>query len=255
MGKRMVTAHETRDGVALREDFVTQATGAVAQITDEDFPSGADSVAFMDSYYIVNDSGTDQFFISSLDDGTTWDGLDFASAEGNPDDIVTILVDHRELWLFGSKTTEVWYDSGDPDFPFERLQGAFIECGCIAVGSVAKASNAVLWLGNDLNGSGIVWIAQGYNPQRVSTHAIEEEIQKYARMDDAQAYVYQDGGHTFYVLSFPTGNKTWVLDIATGLWHERSWRDPSTGAVHRHRAQFHAFFGGEHVVGGWIGFC
>lgn len=229
--------------------IVTLSTGALTPITSTDFPTAPDAVTFIDNYFLVNSSGSDQFQISTLGDGLIWDGTDFASAEGNPDDVVSILADHRELWLFGSKSIEVWYNSGDADFPFDRIQGAFIEVGCIAKNSVAKADNTVYWIGQDANGYGMVWSARGYQPQRVSTHAIEHALQGYTRLDDAIGWTYQQEGHTFYVLSFPTADRTWALDLANGLWHERAYRDPVTGLLHRHRANCHAVFNGLNIVG------
>ncbi|MCV5997943.1 hypothetical protein, partial [Enterococcus faecalis] len=72
------------------------------------------------------------------------------TAEGQPDPLVAILSDHREIFLFGTETIEVWYNSGASDFPFERNQGAFIEKGCGARYSVAKQNNTVYFIGSDL---------------------------------------------------------------------------------------------------------
>lgn len=225
----------------------TLASNAFVKITDADFPSSPTFVVFLDSYFVVNDSGSDQFYISTLEDGTSWAALDFASAEGDPDDIVSMISDHRELWLFGEKTTEVWYNSGNADFPFVRLSGAFIEHGCAAAFSTQKMDNSVYWLGLDDKGQGMVFRAQGYSPQRISTHAIEKAIQGYSKIDDAVAYSYQQEGHSFYVIGFPTADKTWAYDASTNMWHERASFD--NGQFKRHRAGCHAFFGGKNVVG------
>jgi hypothetical protein len=226
--------------VNLGTDSITPAAG---------IPSSPQFVSFLDNFFIVNSGGTDQFYISTLADGSAWDPLDFASAEGNPDDVVSIITDHRELWLFGSRSTEVWYNSGADDFPIERLQGGFLEVGCIAAHSVAKADNTVYWLGRDRNGMGIVWSARGYQPQRVSNHSIETQIQSYDTISDAVAYTYQQGGHTFYVLTFPSANKTWAIDLANGFWHERAYLHPTTGILQRHRANCHSTFADLNIVG------
>ncbi len=225
------------------------ATDAFALITDPDF-YGSDCVEYLDNYFIFNRPGTQQFYISGIGD-TTFDALDFASAEGAPDDIVTILVDHRDAWMFGSDSTEVFRNSGNADFPIERLDGSFIEHGCAAKHSPAKMDNTVYWLGRDERGSGVIWKAQGYTPIRVSTHAIEFAIQGYEVISDAFATTYQQEGHSFYCLTFPTADKTLVYDASTNMWHERAWRDPATGALGRDRTSCHTYFGGEHVVGDW----
>jgi hypothetical protein len=182
-------------------------------------------------------------------DGTAIDPLDFASAEGNPDNIVSLMVDHREVWLFGNNTVEVWYNAGLADFPLARIEGAFMETGCLAPYSVAKLDNAVFWLGSDARGNGIVYRNQGYNAQRVSTHAIEWQIQQYVVLNDAIGYSYQQDGHSFYVLVFPTAQATWVFDVATGAWHERAYWDGVQ--YRRHRSNCQANFVGQVLVGDW----
>jgi hypothetical protein len=229
--------------------FINLTTFAITQIVDPDF-LGADKVDFIDGYFVFNKPGTQQFQITSLY-GTDIDALDFASAEGSPDLLISLIVDHRELWLFGQTSTEVFFNSGNPDFPLERIQGAFIEQGCAAKNSVAKMDNTVIWLTADERGQGTVQKAVGYTPQRISDHALEFAIQSYPNISDAVAYTYQQEGHSFYVLSFPSANATWAYDASTSLWSERAWRDPNTGDLKRHRSNCHMAFAGENIVGDW----
>lgn len=221
------------------------ATNAFAQITDIDWPA-ANRIAFQDGYLIVGDSGTGSFFITSLY-GTDIDALDFASAEGAPDPLISLICDHRELWLFGDESTEVWFNSGNVDFPFERINGAFLETGCAAPQSVAKLDNSVFWLTKDKRGQGQIVRAQGYQPQIVSTRALEYAIANYSTIDDAIAYTYTQEGVGFYVITFPTAGKTWAMDVASGLWHERSYWN--AGTEERHRGNCYAFCFGRHLVG------
>jgi hypothetical protein len=223
-------------------------TGVFAQITDPDFP-GAVSVGYLDSYFVFNEPNSQRVWVTSLLDGTSIDPLDFASAEGNPDNIVSLMVDHREVWLFGNNTVEVWYNAGAADFPLARIEGAFMETGCLAPYSVAKLDNSVFWLGSDARGNGIVYRNQGYNGQRISTHAVEWQIQQYGVLSDAIGYSYQQDGHSFYVLTFPTAQATWVFDVATGLWHERAYWDGVQ--YRRHRSNCQANFAGKVIVGDW----
>lgn len=211
------------------------------------FPHDSTHVAYIDTYIIAFDAGTQSFFISGNNDVTTWSELDFASAEGAPDDIVSIIADHRELWVFGETTTEVFYNSGATDFPFQRINGAFMEHGCSAPFSVAKLDNTVFWLGSDTNGAGIIYRANGYAPQRLSTYAIEYHIAQYERTDDAIGWTYQQEGHAFYVLTFPSAGATWVYDASTSLWSERN--SFASGQFVRWRAAWHAFAGDTHYVG------
>jgi hypothetical protein len=178
------------------------------------------------------------------------DPLDFASAEGSPDNLVSLIVDHREIWLFGQTSVEVWYNAGLPDFPLARIKGAFNEIGCAAPFSVAKLDNGVFWLGADARGKGIVYRSQGYNGQRISTHAVEWQIQQYTDISDATAYTYQQDGHSFYVLNFPSADITWVYDVATQAWHQRAgWLN---NRFTRQRGDCQMSFNGEIVIGDYL---
>jgi hypothetical protein len=223
-----------------------EVTNVFAQITDPDFP-GAVTVSYLDGYFVFNEPNSQKIWVSQLLDGTSVDPLDFASAEGSPDGVVALISDHRELWVFGTDSVEVWYDSGATDFPLTRIQGAFNEIGCVAPFSVAKLDNGLFWLGTDARGQGIVYRANGYTGVRVSTHAIEWQIQQYGNISDAVAYTYQQDGHAFYVLNFPTGNATWVYDAATQAWHERAGFN--NGEFTRHRSNNQCNFGGTIIVG------
>jgi hypothetical protein len=221
-------------------------TLAFAQITDPDFP-GAVTVGYINGYFVFNEPNSQRIWITQLLDGQSIDPLDFASAEGSPDGLVSLIVDHREIWLFGTNSVEVWYDAGSSPFPLVPVQGAFNEVGCIAAFSVAKLDNGLFWLGADARGKGIVYRANGYAAERISTHAVEWQIQEYGNLSDAIAYTYQQDGHSFYVLIFPTANVTWVFDVATALWHERAAF--INGSFTRHRSNCQMAFGGEIVVG------
>jgi hypothetical protein len=221
-------------------------TDSFAQITDPDFP-GAVTVGYLDGYFVFNEPNSQRVWVTQLLDGLSIDPLDFASAEGSPDGLVSLIIDHREAWLFGTNSVEVWYNSGEADFPLTRIQGAYNEIGCIAPYSVAKMDNSVFWLGADARGQGIVYRANGYQGVRVSTHAVEFAIQQYGDLSDAVGYTYQQDGHTFYVLNFTNADTTWVFDAATGAWHERAgFRN---GDFKRHRGNNHARFNGDPHIG------
>ena len=223
-----------------------EVTNVFQQITDPDFP-GAVTVGYLDGYFVFNEPDSQKVWVTNIFEGTQIDALDFASAEGSPDGLVGLIVDHREAWLFGTDSVEVWYDAGLADFPLARIQGAFNEIGCVAAFSIAKLDNGLFWLGTDARGQGIVYRANGYTGTRVSTHAVEYAIAQYGNLADAIAYTYQQEGHAFYVLTFPTGNATWVYDVATQAWHERAGWD--NGAFMRHRSNCQCNFGGNIIVG------
>lgn len=228
-------------------------SSTLTKITDVDFPNGVTRAASIDGYFLVTGlANSEKFYINETPRaGSGWNGLDFASAEGSPDYTISLVASHRECWLFGSDSAEVWLNTGNPDFPFERSSNTFIERGCGAAGSVAAMDNTVYWLGASKDGKGIVFKAEGYTPVRISNHAMEKAISAYSTLADAIAFTYEMEGHQFYVLTFPTANHTWVFDAATGEWHEWLWRKPGDNTLHRHRANCAVFFNGQQLVGDW----
>ncbi len=221
------------------DGWIYDTTNGLQQITDSNF-AAADTVTFQDGYFIFNEAGTSRWFISNLDNGLVITGTDFANAEGRPDAVVAVFSDHREVWVYGEETIEIYFNSGASDFPFTRISGAYIERGCAAAHSIAAEDNTLFWLGDDL----IVYRAAGYRPQRISTHAIEEAIRTYTVTSDAFAFFYTISGHKFYHLTFPTGQQSWVYDVATGLWHERESRSEIYW-----RGNAYADIYGKHIVG------
>jgi hypothetical protein len=206
----------------------------------------ATHIVWIDGYFIVNQGGTNKFYVSDLK-GFNIDTLSFTSAEGAPDVIVGLISNQRDLWVFGERSIEVYTNTGNADFPFERIPGGFLEVGCAAGYSVAKIDGTILWLGRSNEGQGQVFAARGMTPQRVSTHAIEQAIASYSNPSTATAYTYESKGHKFYVLNFDEA--TWVYDLSTGLWHERAYT--SEGNLVRHRAGTCAYSSkaGVHLVG------
>lgn len=235
-GTEIMIVDGTTDGWIYDTD-----TDTFAEITDADF-IGGDTVVFLDGYFIVNQPGTGIFQINTLYDGFTWAALDIASAERSPDKIVALFNSHGQLWVYGRYTIEVFYNSG-ASFPFVRMGSVVIEDGLSARWSLARIDNAVFCLSRNEEGEGMVKMFRGYQGVRVSTYAIEEQINKMSNIEDAVGYGYQEAGHTFYVLTFPTGNKTFVYDLSTGMWHERSGY-----LIGRHRGQHYVFFTGKHLI-------
>jgi len=192
-------------------------------VAPADLPQVSD-VAYIDSYFVWTIFDSDQAIYSALGDGTIYDLLDVFSAEGSPDGLLGILNDHRELLMCGALTIEIFYNAGGGDDAFQRQGNAFIERGIFSRDSLVKIDNGVHFFGNDR----IVYRLDGYNPVRISTHAIEYRLRN---VEDVWAFTYTQEGHKFYVLCTEQG--TWVYDMATGAWHERK----STG-LDNYRAGF-----------------
>lgn len=189
----------------------------LAKITDSDYTvRGGGMVGSLDSYVLFNEPNSGRFFCSDLDDATSYDPLYFATAEGFPDNLVGLIVDHRQVFLAGLQSIELWYDAGGSGFPFQRDTNGLMELGCAAGQSLCKVDNSVFWLASDLT----VRRLNGLTPTRVSQHGVEQAIASYT-VSDAYAFTYTQDGHINYVLTFPTDNHTWIYDVTTGEWHER----------------------------------
>ena len=227
------------------------STNTFALISDADFPSSVVMGGFTDGYSVVLRRNTSQFYYSALNNATSWDALDVSTKSQSSDFIRALVVDHKEVWLLGSKTTEVWFNSGNSDNPFVPIQGVLIEHGIGPIWSWAKLNNTICWIGQDVEGSGIAWMAQGYVPVRFSTHAVEYAWKQYSSIDDAIAYGYQEHGHSFYVVTFPTAKATWAYDFATQMWHERGRWNAATFEAHLGRS-FSLGFDGALLVGSRI---
>lgn len=223
--------------------YKTAAATSLTTITDVDFPANPTSVTYQDGYFIVTNNGSDSIWISGPEDASSWDGLDFASAEDTPDEALLVKSHNRELWIPGEDTTEIFYNSGSADFPFSRVSGGVLKIGCGAPGSFVSMLEGAMWLDNHFR----VILCKGYTPEQVSTPAIEYAFQGYATKSDAIAFAYRQEGHTFYQITFPTESRTWVYDLTTGLWHTRV----SGTGTGRHRANAFCYAFGKNLVGDW----
>jgi hypothetical protein len=239
---------------------IDMATRSFAGINDEAF-YGADRVDYVDTFFTFNRPGTNQWYVSvseatfsMLTANAGFDPLDIAAKTGGPDQLSTQIVKHREVWLIGNLTSEPWYDAGAADFAFAAIPGAFIDHGCVARYSVARQDVSVFWLSRDREGQGIVVRTEGYEPKRISTHGIEAALQTYPRIDDAIGFCLQQSGHAFYILTFPSADKTWAFDMSAAspaeAWSEWAWMDDN-GLLHRHRANCATFAYGKNLVGDW----
>ena len=192
-------------------------------------------------------AGTSTVWTVSLYEGSTR----FYAAEGTPDNLKTLATIRNELWLIGDISTEIWYVpvGGDPNNPFTRSRGAFINNGTVASNSVVTNGNNLFWLGSSAAGHGQVWMTNNYQPIKISTNSIDHEIESLPNIQDAQAFCYTQEGHEFYVLSFTEGNKTFVFDISTNEWHERAYWNAAKGEYTRYLPNNHCLFNGVNYVG------
>ena len=216
--------------------------------------SGPTFCAYQDGFGIIGKANSSEFFQSDPYDFFSWNSLNFSTAGGQADFLVAGLDTNRELWLLKRDTTEVWYNAGTPNFAFSRIDGVFIEYGCDAPGTVQTVGEGFpMWLGRNKEGARRVVQMQGYKIARMSTHAIETHFATFPTVADATAYSYQQEGHTFYVIQFPTAGETWALDLTataqfgTPMWHQRARF--AGGAYYLHPVQCAVEYQGSVLAG------
>lgn len=210
--------------------------------------SDATMGGMLDGYFIRFDINSSTIGISDLLDGTTWDGTQIAQRSAAPDPWRAMLVKYPRIWLLGEHTGDVWYNAGTSPFPFAPIQGVQIPYGIAAPFSLKQVGPAIMWLTHNESGDGQVVEALGYAPTVVSTEPIEYALSTYQRIDDAVAWSYQDQGHDFYVLNFPSADRTWCYDRTEGLWHERGTWNATEGTFETWGPQYHTHVFDKHLV-------
>lgn len=229
--------------------------GTFVQINDSAF-LGATNVCFIDGWWVFNQPNSQTFYTNAAPYSTKFAGSYFANKDASSDLLMATFENKEQLWLPGEYTTEIWYDAGGQYFPFQRLVGTELQIGCKAPYSISRLSTAgqdsMIWFGRSERGENVIVRSRGLNYEVVSTYAVADAISSYPVTNDAVGYVYQEDGHEFYVLSFPTADRTWVYDASMPLelaWHQRLSYDPYAALMHRHRSNCFMNFAGMKIVG------
>lgn len=208
--------------------------------------SGGNTVDIVDNYFVYNKPQSQEWGASDFLSPVS-PNLSYGLKDGSPDNLVSLIVDHREVYLLGENSSEVWVDVGAVPFPFQRIPGTSTQHGIASVFSVARLGNSFAYVSRNIRGEGQIVQMNGYMPVRISTHAVENTLQN-QYIDDAIAWTYQLEGHEIYVVSFPTLDLTWAYDVATQMWHKWLWVD-SDNVYHRHRGNCSALFQNIIIVG------
>jgi len=230
-------------------DTITITIPVFGQITDTAFLP-ASMVAFIEGWLIFSEPNTRTFFTNATTPYTLlFAGSFYALKDSSTDNLVTLYENNRELWLIGERTSEVWYDAGNPNFAFSRIPAIGPQIGCGATHSITRLGPDLIWLGRNEQGQNFVVKQSNYQWERVSTHAIDKAISSYPVVDDAIGFSYEEEGHWFYVLTFPTADVTWVYDGKTAMWHQRAAFDVNSGQYHRMRANAYCNLADLRLVG------
>jgi hypothetical protein len=236
---------------------IDMATNSFGVIIDPAF-YGASHVVFLDTFFVFNRPGTNQFYWSLsmvsyalLTGGTSFDPLDIAAKAGSADPLIGLATAHKELWLIGTITSEVWIGTGAADSYFQQQQGAYIDHGGIAAYSIANQDIITFFLMRDRQGRNMVLMAAGYEVFPISTPFLVSEFNSYSRVDDAIGFCFQINNHAFYALIFPTANKGWLYDITSKQWSEWAWLNTDDGSLNRPRANCATFGHDRILLGDW----
>lgn len=224
---------------------LTLIGNAFAQITSPNF-YGSRFVGFLSGYFCFIRPDTQQYYISDIDNALDLDALDFASAEISPDKLVALLSDHSELKLAGVNTMETAVNTPNADFPLQRNSGAFMEVGCVAPDTFMKLDNSIYWIGQNEDGGGMVYRANGYTPQIISNDAYSAILQGSTDLSAATAYGFQYKGHTFYCINAPGVNTTLAYEVKSGQWFEMA--ELVNGEYTQHRATGHMYAFGKNLL-------
>lgn len=225
---------------------ITDLYPTITQITSANFyPSN--NVTYQDGYFIFSQTDTQTLFISDLY-SVNFLPLNTTAKTGYSDDIVGLISNNRQLYIFGEATLEIWYDEGaSGSTPFVRQDGRNSMVGCLAAPTIQKLFNTLVWVGANAEGSAIVYMMEGDQPIRISNHAVEYSMQSVTDFSLATAYTWQHEGHYFYVLNIPGLNTTWVYDLSTEQWTEQQTN--IGGVIGRHLGNRHCLFYNVHLVG------
>jgi hypothetical protein len=230
-------------------DTISLNIPVFGRITDAGF-LGAQRVAFIEGWLILNRPNTRTFYTTGPSPySMLFPGLFFALKDSSTDNLVTLYENNRELWLIGERTSEVWFNAGGTNFAFQRLPGVGPQIGCAAVYSISRGGAQLVWLGKNEQGQNIVVCTNQYSFTRISNHAVEHAITQYPVVSDAIGYCYEEEGHLFYMLIFPTADVTWAYDFVSQTWAKRLSWDPIAAVYHRHRSNCYMDFGDIRIVG------
>lgn len=226
----------------LATDVLLDVTGSLVGVPAK--------VEYSDSYFIVIFQNSNEVQVSQFLNGTIWPGQLVDEPSVFTGNIVSIIANHRELWVFGSGRTQPYQDTGSAEI-FDVIPGALIEKGCGATFSPCRLDNSVFWIDQDERGGRSAWRSNGYTPTRISTYAVELDLTSYATIGGMTSYSYQDSGHLFWVLYIPGAQWSWVYDVVEGLWAKRATWSVANATWSPHHSWNHVYAFGKHLVGDW----
>ncbi len=198
-------------------------------------------VAVINSQAVTDNGSGQSWDVSNVGDPLTINGLNNASAESDSDDLLIPYAWREILYLLGKKSIELWYNSGQGNPPFDKIQGAALSMGLDAIHSCVDTPDYMIFFGKDRQFHSLTPGSSTVDTV-ISTPAMAKEFQDYLITDDCIGWAMELEGQWFYVATFPTQDVTWVLPIG-GEWFQ--WGSSATG---RFRGNSYANVFGKHLV-------
>jgi len=195
------------------------------------------TIDFMDGYFLLLEANTIRIWFSGLENGLTWNALDFFSVSQTSDNNVGLKVVRGRIYVFGSQNSGIFYDSGNATTPFVPYPGSIMLEGAVSPWAIAVLGETVYWLAQDNQGRNRMVSTTAASPTEISTPPISFALASYTTIDDAEALAYEQEGHPFVVWTFPTGDQSWAYDAREQQWHQRDNWDQASGSSHRWRAR------------------
>lgn len=243
------------DGAA-NPRYYKPSTTTFSEITDADVPENVTSVVATNEYFLYLVPSSGRVYASELSDGTSVIATSFFTTESFYDNNVSAIVNRNLVYLFGSVTTEVWYNSGGATIPFDRVSGGVIALGIAAAYSPAVVLDKVIWLAQNEAGLVGLVMVDGVSASVITNRDFVEKVASYVNISDAFSWVDSHNGHHFYNLTFPSAEplrgRTLTYDLTTGIWLERQSLNLTTGAgpgQDRHIASSIMFLDNKQLIG------
>ena len=179
----------------------------------------------IDGYFVRHTNNL--FYISAINNACIWNALDFATAGYNVDKITAVHAHKGNLWIIGERSTEIWYNSGNADFPFQSMQSGYSNIGTNYPNSLSISGDEFSMLATNGSGMNSVVTTEGLSYRRIDTFNINKAIfSPWITTEDIFGFSYSEDGHGFYCLQLrklydeALLNTCLVYDVTTGEWHE-----------------------------------
>lgn len=172
----------------------------------------------------------------------------YFNAEASSDNLQAISAVGANLYLFGSKTVEIWQrGSGQYETWIRQSYTANASNGLQAPYSVAICGSTLYYMGSgESYAKGILSIS-GQTYSKISPDWLDDKLLG-ETSDTAYAFAYAQGDHNFYVLQLTNLGETWVYDLETKEWHQRCSRALQSGDEIRWKVAKIIWFNGEFIA-------